>query len=54
MFIYIFIALLLTLFVVLVRDLNSIPENKDEEYDDDDPTTTCWHDDEEHYPDSKI
>lgn len=48
MLIYIFIALLLALFVVLVRDLNSVPETKDEEYDD--PTTTFWHDDDHHHP----
>lgn len=53
MFIYIFIAVLITAWALIANDLNNIPENKDEEYDDDDPTTTCWHDD-EHYPDSKF
>ena len=53
MFIYIFIAVLITVWVILVRDLNKIPETKDEDYDMDDPTTTFWHDD-EHYPDSKL
>lgn len=53
MFIYIFIAVIVTVWILLVRDINRVSETKDEEYDIDDPTTTCWHDD-EHYPDSKF
>jgi hypothetical protein len=48
MFIYIFIAVIVTVWILLVRDINRVSETKDEEYDIDDPTTTCWDDDRNH------
>lgn len=44
---YIVLAIAIIVWVLLVRDINRIPETKDEEYNMDDPTTTCWHDDED-------
>jgi len=57
MFTYILIAVLVTAWLCLAREINKGPLYEEEEdLDDDDPTTTCWHDDDDddYHPDTKI
>lgn len=45
---YIFIAVLVIAWIIIVRDIMRAPL-EEEDYDDiDDPTTTFWHDDDDH------
>ena len=53
MFTYIFIAVLVTAWLCLAREINKGPLYEEEE-DLDDPTTTCWYEDDDYHPDTKI